>query len=155
MSRIPDPSWWSLEDFLRSPCCGFGLERVEVPSTVSISFSLLMFRPQARASTSHNDRSAGSIPEVRRHGKFGSRYPYRLSLSVSSFSPAPVNLDASLMINLLCCSYDQRPSEDLTLEEFEDFAIARLRRPSTVSSLLSSLALPFFSCWRIPAHLVV
>jgi hypothetical protein len=63
---------------------------------------LFMFRPQARASTSYNDRAGGYGPEVKRYGKSSGRYPHRLSLSVvlflSLFPPfalAPSVLDTS------------------------------------------------------------
>lgn len=91
-----------------------------------------MFRNPVRASSSsHGEVQINS-------GTFSSHYPFRLNLYVPpspSHNP-PSKAHIRLTPSLPCNSYNRPPAEDVTLEQFEEFAIARLRSTSPV--LLSS-----------------
>ena len=106
-----------------------------------------MFKPTTR----HN-LPATSGPEVKltkRHSGIvpSGRWLYRLNLSVTH-ETAPGRL-----IHLYVYSYERPPTLDITLEEFETFAIARLRVLSHIESL-SHRSLPYAQLsTAVAAHL--
>lgn len=92
-----------------------------------------MFKPTLSSAAS-SSKLAAEV-KLNKRGEVESRYPYRLNLSVGCTLLGRLRLTWST-------SYDRPPTLDITLDEFETCALARLRVLTHIESL-SHRSLPY------------